>query len=214
MGNRCLGRSLNSRRISASVADEGFRRLRMSMILALEALQWRAALSLDEYRKALLAHPDAVELPIEHVAQGRTVVAERDSVLGGFAVVLPRGDGDADLDGLFVEPAMWRQGIGSRLVQAAASLAASGGAKYLHVVAHPGALAFYAACGFVPVGETQTRFGIGLAMSKPIRPRARNSRDDHRATAPPSGAFPSGIREPLRPRFLCVDPPKCELHRV
>ena len=32
MGNRRLGRSLNSRRISASAADEGFRRLRMSMM--------------------------------------------------------------------------------------------------------------------------------------------------------------------------------------
>ena len=32
MGNRRLGRSLNSRRISASAADEGFRRLRISMM--------------------------------------------------------------------------------------------------------------------------------------------------------------------------------------
>jgi GNAT superfamily N-acetyltransferase len=137
--------------------------------LGLEALQWRAALMLDEYREALLAHPDAVELPVEHITQGRTLVAERNSVLAGFAVVLPRDDGDADLDGLFVEPAMWRQGIGTQLTRAAESLAASRGAKYLHVVAHPGALAFYDACGFAPVGETQTRFAIGLAMSKPIR---------------------------------------------
>ena len=138
--------------------------------LALEALQWRASLMSDEYRQALLAHPDAIELPAEYIAQRHTLVAERDSVLAGFAVVLPREDGHADLDGLFVEPAVWRQGIGTRLVRAAESLAASGGAKHLHVVANPGARAFYAGCGFRLVGETQTRFGIGLTMCKPIQP--------------------------------------------
>src|SRR5688572_16861429 len=49
--------------------------------LGLEALQWCAALMLDEYREALLTHPDAVELPVEHITQGRTLVAERNSVL-------------------------------------------------------------------------------------------------------------------------------------
>src|ERR1700674_2411504 len=91
----------------AAVAERG----------ALEALQWRASLMWEEYRDALLAHPDAIALPVEQI--GRTIVAELENKPLGFAVVLPRRDGDADLDGLFVEPANWRAGIGSRLVRAA-----------------------------------------------------------------------------------------------
>jgi GNAT superfamily N-acetyltransferase len=136
--------------------------------LALEALQWRASLMLDEYRQALLAHPDAIQLPLEHIVKGRTLVAEINNRLAGFAVVLPRDDGDHELDGLFVEPALWRNGVGKRLVQAATEFAASRGAMNLYVVSSPFALDFYAACSFHLVGETQTRFGVARTMRKAL----------------------------------------------
>src|SRR5260370_15085811 len=69
----------------------------------LEDLQWRASLVWEEYREALLAHPDAIELPLEHLDAGHTYVTERSGQILGFRVVVPRPDGDADLDGLFVE---------------------------------------------------------------------------------------------------------------
>ena len=66
---------------------------------ALEELQRRASLIWEEDRDALLAHPDAIELPLEQITDGRTIVAESVGELLGFAVVLPREDGDAELDG-------------------------------------------------------------------------------------------------------------------
>ena len=134
----------------------------------LEHLQWRASLVWEEYREALLAHPDAIELPLEHLDAGHTYVAERSGQILGFSVVLPRPDGDADLDGLFVEPAIWKHGAGRRLLQKAERLAASRGSEWLYVIANPRARGFYQACGFAQLGEEQTRFGRGLTMRKRV----------------------------------------------
>lgn len=125
---------------------------------ALEALQRRASLHWEDDRQALLDHPDAIELPLEQITGGQTIVAEGVAGVLGFAVVLRRDDRDGELDGLFVEPAHWRRGIGRALVEAAATLARSDGAASLWVVANPRALPFYAALGFVPSGVVQTRF--------------------------------------------------------
>jgi GNAT superfamily N-acetyltransferase len=133
---------------------------------ALEDLQRQASLVWEEYREELLAHRDAIELPLEHLSAGHTYVAERDGQILGFCVVLPRPDGDADLDGLFVEPAIWRRGIGRRLVQEAERLAASRGAQWLYVIGNPKAQGFYQVCNFERVGVGQTRFGPGVAMRK------------------------------------------------
>ena len=61
----------------------------------LESLQLRASLMWEAYREALLAHPDAVELPTEYIDDRRDYVAEQDGRTVGFVVVLPRTDGDA-----------------------------------------------------------------------------------------------------------------------
>ena len=135
---------------------------------ALEELQRRASLMWEEDREALLANPDAIELPLEQITDGRTVVAERDGELLGFSVVLRRDDGDAELDGLFVEPTHWRQGIGRMLVEEAEQIAARDGSANLWVIANTRALDFYGACGFVTVGEVQTRFRPAPRMRKPI----------------------------------------------
>ncbi len=130
----------------------------------LEALQWRASLTSDEDRSHLLAHPEEIRLPTEQLREGRVLVAVEDGTIIGFAVVLGREDGGAELDGLFVEPARWRSGVGRRLVQAVLAKAAGEGARQLHVLANPAALAFYTAAGFVAEGEVQMRFGRAIVM--------------------------------------------------
>jgi|SRR5436190_6663475 len=60
---------------------------------------------------------------IEQIAAGCVFVAERDGVIAGFATVVPRSDGGAELDTLFVEPHLWKQGIGRRLVDDIAEVA-------------------------------------------------------------------------------------------
>jgi GNAT superfamily N-acetyltransferase len=135
---------------------------------ALEELQRRASLMWEEDRAALLANPDAIELPLEQITGGRTVVAESDGQLLGFAVVLRRDDGDAELDGLFVEPSYWRHGIGRALVEQAERMAVADGAATLWVTANTGALGFYDSCRFITVGEVATRFRPAPKMRKGI----------------------------------------------
>jgi N-acetylglutamate synthase-like GNAT family acetyltransferase len=132
---------------------------------ALEALQRRASLANPGDRESLLANPDAIELPLEQIESGHVIVAEAEGGVLGFAAVVPREDGNAELDALFVEPGSWRRGVGRRLVERCSALARSLGATSLHVVGNPHAEGFYTACGFELLGTTETRFGPGLLMS-------------------------------------------------
>lgn len=141
---------------------------RLAERTALEDLQRRASLVSEMYREQLLMHPDAIDLPAEQVEAGQVHVAERLGTTLGFCVVLPRRDGEAELDGLFVEPGQWKQGVGRLLAGHAERASAAMGARMLWVVANPDALGFYRACGFEAVGEEQTRFGMALTMRKPI----------------------------------------------
>lgn len=135
----------------------------------LEALQWRASLNNPGDRDALLAHPDAIELPLEQIKGGGVFVAQVSDSVMGFAAILPREDGDFELDALFVEPDAWRHGIGRALVDHCAAAARAKGAESLHVVGNPHAEGFYTACGFKTIGTKQMRFGVGLLMKKPLR---------------------------------------------
>ena len=131
----------------------------------LEDLQRRASLALEEYRQVLLAHPDAIDLPGEQIERGEVVVAEVDGRIAGFAVVLEE-HGAAELDGLFVEPQLWRHGIGRALVDDAVHAARSRGLTLVTVVASPTAKDFYERCGFTVEGAAETRFGPALRMSR------------------------------------------------
>ena len=131
---------------------------------ALEALQRRASTALEEYREQLEAEPDAIELPIEFIERDEVFVAEHDEETVGFAVVFI-GEEEAELDGLFVEPEHWREGIGAALVDVATHEARKRGLT-LMVTANASAREFYEKCGFSLKGDAQTRFGPALRMSK------------------------------------------------
>ena len=135
----------------------------------LEALQWRASLNNPGDRDALLSHPDAIELPVEQIKNGGVFIAEEAGSVVGFAAILPREDGNSELDAIFIEPDRWRQGIGRILIEYCESEARNKGAKSLHVVGNPHAEGFYSACGFEMIGTKQMRFGIGFLMKKILR---------------------------------------------
>ena len=134
----------------------------------LEALQRRSSVHQPMYRAQLEAHPDAIELPDEHIAAGHVRVAEQDGVIIGFAVLLERSGDGCELDGLFVEPDRMGAGVGRGLVEETARMADARGATQIDVVANPQAVAFYEAVGFVRTGEAQTRFGPAPRMSLSI----------------------------------------------
>ena len=126
----------------------------------LELLQRRASLANDRDRPHLEVHPDAIHLPAAQIASRQVILAERGGEILGFAAVV-----DGELDGLFVEPKLWREGIGRALVDEATHVARQEGLA-LTVVTNPAALGFYKKCGFSIEGEVQTRFGPGLRMSR------------------------------------------------
>lgn len=133
---------------------------RLSERELLEALQRRASLALEDYRKQLEANPDAIHLPAEQIADGQVTVAELDGQVAGFAALV-----GGELDGLFVEPTLWRQGVGAALVEEATHDARRRGLA-VTVIASPGAQGFYERCGFSVEGQAQTRFGPAIRMSR------------------------------------------------
>lgn len=134
----------------------------------LEDLQWRASLKNPGDSAALLANRDAVELPVGQIESGGVFVAEVSEAIVGFAAILPREDGDSELDALFVEPDMWRRGIGRALIEHCCAAAKTVGAKSLYVLGNLHAEAFYCSCGFATLGTKQTRFGAGLLMKRNV----------------------------------------------
>jgi GNAT superfamily N-acetyltransferase len=135
---------------------------------ALEALQLRASMGNAGDREALLRHPDAIDLPLEQILAGAVFVLEQNSAVAGFCAILPREDGDTELEALFVEPSIQRQGVGTSLVQHCAQIARSKGSTTLHVIGNLHAEQFYLGCGFSTIGSFETRFGRGLLMRLPL----------------------------------------------
>jgi N-acetylglutamate synthase-like GNAT family acetyltransferase len=134
--------------------------------LELEQLQTRASLANAGDRDALLAHPDAIEVPTEQIAGGGVFVSECEGAIVGFAGIEPRDDGNIELDGLFVDPGMQRRGIAKSLIEHCAEVARNEGSTAIHVVGNPHAAEFYSACGFEVIGTAETRFGPGILMRK------------------------------------------------
>jgi GNAT superfamily N-acetyltransferase len=131
---------------------------------ALEDLQRRASLEWEDYRADLLAHPDAVDLPLGQLLQRRVRVAESDGQVVGFAVMLPVDSFLWEVDGLFVEPEHWKKGIGRLLIVDGVALAQRAGASVIEVIANPRAEGFYLKCGFAFSGHDQAQFGPATRM--------------------------------------------------
>jgi N-acetylglutamate synthase-like GNAT family acetyltransferase len=132
--------------------------------LDLEELMHRASTAVPEYREQLEESPEAIDLPFARIEHGQVIVAEGVEGTAGFIVLVIEED-QAELDGLFVEPHLWGRGVGKTLVELAAHDARREGLS-LTVVAAPGARGFYERCGFTVEGETETRFGPALIMSR------------------------------------------------
>jgi GNAT superfamily N-acetyltransferase len=130
----------------------------------LEDLQRRASLAVERYRADLLAHPEAIHLPLAQLQAQQVRVAEVDGRIAGFSAVVPGPAGIWELDGLFVEPGIWRRGIGRALIEDAAQCARAKGATAIHVIGNEDAQSFYARLGFVAHSVVQTQFGPGTSM--------------------------------------------------
>jgi N-acetylglutamate synthase-like GNAT family acetyltransferase len=151
---------------SRAVDSFSIRRAVVSEQKELEALQLRASLTNAGDRDALLAHLDAIELPAQQIAEGGVFVSERNGAIVGFAALLPREDGQVELDALFVDPTIRRSGVGRSLVEHCVQIVHAQGCGALCVIGNPHAYDFYSACGFNVVGKTETRFGPALLMRK------------------------------------------------
>lgn len=79
-----------------------------------------------------------------------SIGAFQQGVLIGFVNVAWDGGVHAFLLDTTVHPATQRQGVGLRLVRAAASAAQARGVEWLHVDYEPHLASFYRACGFAP----------------------------------------------------------------
>ena len=134
----------------------------------LKKLQWRASLNNEGDQSTLLENPDAIELPLSQIEDDLVFVAEKENYIKGFAAMLMRTDGNVELDGLFVDPEYWKQGIGRALVEHCSSIAKDKGASLLHVSGNPHAEGFYVSCNFIQAGTIDTRFGIGLLMERAL----------------------------------------------
>jgi len=134
----------------------------------LEAIQWRASLNNPGDREALLAHPDAIELPIMQIEAGGVFVVDHSGVVTGFVAIVARADGDSSLDALFVEPDAWRQHQ-PHLIDYCCYEGIASGAAAIHVIGNPHAEGFYDACGFNLLGTQAMRFRIGLRFMRKLR---------------------------------------------
>ena len=134
-------------------------------------LQRRASLASEkgEVRQMLIDDPDIIDLDEEMLANNEVFVAERGDRIVGFATIIAHEGNDAELEGLFVEPTEWRQGIATELLHAIEREAKAWGATRLHVMANQNVLGFYEATGFTKIGERKTQLGpIGILMVKPV----------------------------------------------
>jgi GNAT superfamily N-acetyltransferase len=143
--------------------------------LNLIELQRRASLAGEtgDVLRQLLEDPGLIDIDEELLANNEVIVAEIGDRIVGFASFIAQDGNDAELDGLFVEPSHWRQGIGRALIEAVERELVAWQATRLRVVANPNALAFYTALGFEIVGEERTPLGpLAPVMARTITGRS------------------------------------------
>ncbi len=122
-----------------------------------------ASLSNAGGRANLLAHPEHLILGPEGLNERRTLVAEEDGSIVGFAT-WTAADGVIELEDLFVEPDRTRRGIATALLEGIAEVLRARGVERLEVTANPHAMGFYTAIGFMRCGVAMTEFGEAPRM--------------------------------------------------
>ena len=139
--------------------------------LNLSELKRRASLvgETGNVLQSLLEDPALTDIDEELLANNEVIVAEIGATIVGFVSLSAQDGNDAEIQDMFVEPSLWRKGLGRELMYAAEREAAAWGATRLHVVGNPNALAFYSALGFTQVGEQKTELGpIAPVLAKTI----------------------------------------------
>ena len=144
----------------------------MTDVALLKDIFSKASLSNEGDRDALLANPDALELPIGAIQEGRTRVAtvEDDRVVAFASTAML--DEFVEVEDLFVLPEWMGRGLGRALVEDIVAAAEARGALRVEVTANHHALAFYSKLGFVFDREVTTRFGIAPRLRLDLPRRA------------------------------------------
>src|SRR3954451_11886136 len=117
---------------------------------ALARIFRRASLSNAGDRDALLGHPEALTLPDDVLASGRTRVAtSADGTVVGFARTRPTDRGVLELEDLFVDPDAMGRGVARQLILRIVTEAASEDVVRIDVTANCHARGFFPAGGVV-----------------------------------------------------------------
>jgi GNAT superfamily N-acetyltransferase len=90
--------------------------------------------------------------------------------VAGFSVVLPVRGTTCELDGLFVEPALMRKGVGRALIDDVLARARVHGVLRIDVIANPTAVDFYTKVGFKRGDAAITQFGPAFWMHLDLLP--------------------------------------------
>lgn len=108
----------------------------------------------------------ALTVTLPSINAGNVLVIEREDgvILGVVIVAVTSLRGIARLDGIFVEPSLWRQGLGRALFDEAVVRAKTVQAGALIVYAEPSAAGFYARVGAVRIGECPFYYSPELVL--------------------------------------------------
>jgi GNAT superfamily N-acetyltransferase len=104
------------------------------------------------------------------VAAGCAHVLEEEGAMVGFYTLIPRSDGSADLEHIFVDPSRLGEGLGTALFRHACTLARIAGYSRLVIHSDPNAVGFYESMGAQFDGYVESsipgrhipRFGLDL----------------------------------------------------
>jgi GNAT superfamily N-acetyltransferase len=105
--------------------------------------------------------------------QPRTIVAEHDGAIVGFATIRPSADADApdagEVAALYVDPPMWRSGVGRLLIAEARDHLVRDGyreATLWVLVGNQRAQRFYCADGWWPDGQRRDQSSWGITVDE------------------------------------------------
>jgi GNAT superfamily N-acetyltransferase len=104
----------------------------------------------------LAACRDDLTLSPDDIANSKVYVCDGAMAPSGYYRLVLKGDGVAELDALFVEPAAMRQGVGRRLWQHAVATAENLGCSEMIWQSDPQAEGFYLAMGAQRSGASES----------------------------------------------------------